>query len=154
MITTRYLHPTEEMKRSSRQALADNLDEILDTVTKENIGYVIEDANGTNDVVLCPAEWFDFCFDEDFGCIVNSALRYAIGRHTYMPSVVRNFIRKYMTVLDAKTLVVAIRDIDSELRIGELDDADEWSLLRSELQVRLDELQDKKDKHGYQRNIQ
>jgi hypothetical protein len=29
-----------------------------------------------------------------------------------------------MTVLDAKTLVVAIRDIDSELRIGELDDAD------------------------------
>ena len=86
-------------------------------------------------------EW-KICFDEDFGCIVNSALRYAIGRHTYMPGVVRNFIRKYMTVLDAKTLVIAIRDIDSELRIGELDEADEWSLLRSELQARLDEMQE------------
>ena len=36
MITTRYLHPTEEMKRISPQELAENLDEILDTVTKEN----------------------------------------------------------------------------------------------------------------------
>ena len=49
-----------------------------------------------------------------------------------------------MTVLDAKTLVVAICDIESELRIGGLDDADEWSLLRSELQVHLDELQEKR----------
>ena len=154
MIIPKYLQPLDEMKRITRQELADNFDEILETVEKDSVGYVIKDPDGKNDVVLCPADWFNFCFDDDFGCIVNSALRYAIGRHTYMPSVVRNFIRKYMTVLDAKTLVVAIRDIDSELRIGELDDADEWSLLRSELQVRLDELQEKKDKHGYQRNIQ
>ena len=94
-----------------------------------------------NDVVLCPAHWFDFCFDNDFGCIVNSALRYAIGRHTYMPGVVRDFIRKYMNVLDSRTLVVAIRDIDEELRLGDLDEANEWSLLRSELQTRLDEME-------------
>jgi hypothetical protein len=149
MIISKYLQPLDVMKRITRQELADHFDEILETVETDSIGYVVKDPEGTNDVVLCPARWFDFCFDEDFGCIVNSALRYAIGRHTYMPSVVRNFIRKYMTVLDAKTLVVAIRDIDSELRIGELDDADEWSLLRSELQVCLDELQEKKDKHGY-----
>ncbi len=144
MITPKYLQPLDQMKRITRQELVDHFDEILETVETDNIGYVIKDPEGKKDVVLCPARWFDFCFDEDFGCIVNSTLRYAIGRHTYMPSVVRNFIRKYMTVLDAKTLVVAIRDIDSELRIGELDDADEWSLLRSELQVRLDELQEKK----------
>ena len=46
MITARYLQPIEEMKRISPQELADNLDEILDTVTKENVGFVIEDANG------------------------------------------------------------------------------------------------------------
>ena len=104
--------------------------------------YVIKDPEGMNDVILCPAHWFDFCFDNDFGCIVNSALRYAIGRHTYMPGVVRDFIRKYMNVLDSRTLVVAIRDIDEELRLGDLDGANEWSLLRSELQARLDEMQD------------
>ena len=141
MIATRYLQPIEKMKRISPQELADNLDEILDTVTKENIGFVIEDANGASDVVLCPAKWFDFCYDEDFGCIINSALRYAIGRHTYMPGVVRDFIRKYKDVLDAKTLFVAIRDIDDALRIDTLDDADEWQMLRDELQVTLEHLQ-------------
>ena len=125
MIIPKYLQPLDEMKRITRQELA-----------------VIKDPDGMNDVVLCPAHWFDFCFDNDFGCIVNSALRYAIGRHTYMPGVVRDFIRKYMNVLDSRTLVVAIRDIDEELRLGGLDEANEWSLLRSELQARLDEMQD------------
>ena len=142
MITAKYLQPIEEMKRISPQELADNLDEILDTVTKENIGFVIEDANGASDVVLCPAKWFNFCYDEDFGCIVNSALRYAIGRHTYMPGVVRDFIRKYISVLDARTLTVAIRDIDAELRTGTLDEANEWQRLRDELQITLEHLQD------------
>lgn len=142
MITPKYLQPLDEMKRITRQELADNFDEILETVEKDSVGYVIKDTEGKNDVVLCPAHWFDFCFDNDFGCIVNSALRYAIGRHTYMPGVVRDFIRKYMNVLDSRTLVVAIRDIDEELRLGDLDEADEWSLLRSELHARLDEMQD------------
>ena len=142
MIIPKYLQPLDEMKRITRQELADNFDEILETVEKDSVGYVIKDPDGKNDVVLCPADWFNFCFDDDFGCIVNSALRYAIGRHTYMPSVVRNFIRKYMNVLDSRTLVVAIRDIDEELRLGDLDEANEWSLLRSELQARLDEMQD------------
>ena len=142
MIIPKYLQPLDEMKRITRQELADNFDEILDTVEKDSVGYVIKDPDGKNDVVLCPAHWFDFCFDNDFGCIVNSALRYAIGRHTYMPGVVRDFIRKYMNVLDSRTLVVAIRDIDEELRLGDLDEANEWSLLRSELQARLDEMQD------------
>ena len=142
MITARYLQPIEEMKRISPQELADNLDEILDTVTKENIGFVIEDANGASDVVLCPAKWFNFCYDEDFGCIINSALRYAIGRHTYMPGVVRDFIRKYISVLDARTLTVAIRDIDAELRTGTLDEANEWQRLRDELQITLEHLQE------------
>ena len=142
MIAAKYLQPIEEMKRISPQELADNLDEILDTVTKENIGFVIEDANGASDVVLCPAKWFNFCYDEDFGCIINSALRYAIGRHTYMPGVVRDFIRKYISVLDARTLTVAIRDIDAELRTGTLDEANEWQRLRDELQITLEHLQE------------
>ena len=146
MLIPKYLHPIDEMKRISRQELADNFDDILETVHKDNVGFVIKDDDGKPDVVLCPADWFHFCFDQDFGCIINSALRYAIGRHTYMPGVVRDFIRRYMDVLDSRTLVVAIRDIDEELRIGDLVEAEEWSLLRSELQTRLDEMQENETK--------
>jgi len=129
--------PTEEMKRISRQELADHFDEIIDTVEKENVGFIVEDPAGKNDVLLCPAHWYNYCFDDSFGCIVNSALRYAVGRHTYMPGVVREFIRKYIKVLDEKTLTVAIRDIDHALYHDESDDAEEWKKLREELRKRL-----------------
>ena len=64
-------------------------------------GIVITD-DGKKDMVLCPARWFSFQLDDDFGCVINSAVRYAIGRHTYMPGVVCNFVRKYMDVLDTR----------------------------------------------------
>ena len=82
----KYLQPLDQMERISRTVLGDQLDELLEKIDKENIGYVITD-EGKDDLVLCPAQWFSFVFDDDFGCIVNSALRYSIGRHTYMPSV-------------------------------------------------------------------
>jgi len=131
--------PTEEMKRITRQELADHFDEILETIEKDDVGFVVEDPAGKNDVLLCPAHWYNFCFDDSFGCIVNSALRYAVGRHTYMPGVVRNFIRKYKNVLDEKTLAVAIRDINDALCYGGTEDAEEWKKLRDELQKRLHE---------------
>jgi len=132
--------PTEEMKRITRQELADHFDEILETIEKDDVGFVVEDPAGKNDVLLCPAHWYNFCFDDSFGCIVNSALRYAVGRHTYMPGVVRNFIRKYKNVLDEKTLAVAIRDIDTAVCYGGAEDAEEWKKLRNELQKRLREM--------------
>ena len=78
MLIPKYLHPIDEMKRISRQELADNLDDILETVHKDNVGFVIKDDDGKPDVVLCPADWFHFCFDQDFGCIINSAVRYSL----------------------------------------------------------------------------
>ena len=129
--------PTEEMKRITRQELAEHFDEILETIEKDDVGFVVEDPAGKNDVLLCPAHWYNFCFDDSFGCIVNSALRYAVGRHTYMPGVVRNFIRKYINVLDEKTLAVAIQDIDDAPCYGGMEDAEEWKKLRDELQKRL-----------------
>lgn len=46
------------MERITRQQLADNFDDILKKVHKENIGYVILDTEGKDGQVLCPAEWF------------------------------------------------------------------------------------------------
>ena len=54
-------------------------------------------------------------FDDDFGCIINSAVRYALGRYTYMPSTVAEFVLKYLNYLDNKTISVMIYDMDEAL---------------------------------------
>ncbi len=129
----KYLKPLDTMERITRQKLCDDFDGVLDRVDKEDIGFVILDDEGKDGYVLCPARWMDYCFDDDFGCIINSALRYAISRHTYMPRVVVDFVRKYMKILDSKTIDVAIRDIDRELEWNNVDEPAMWQKLRDEL---------------------
>ena len=126
-----YLHPIDKMERISREDLCKRFDEVLDKVDKDDIGYVITDA-GKKDMILCPARWLSFQLDDDFGCVINSALRYAIGRHTYMPGIVCNFVRKYLDILDAKTIEVMIEDITTELKFG-IDREELWVGLRDEL---------------------
>ena len=77
----KFLQPLDQMERISRTDVGERLDELLEKVDQEDIGYIITD-EGKDDMVLCPARWFMYTFDDDFGCIINSALRYAIGRHT------------------------------------------------------------------------
>lgn len=48
---------------------------------------------------------------DDFGCICTCAIRYALGRMTYMPNLVQVFCMRNIDMLDTKTLKVAIRDI-------------------------------------------
>lgn len=140
----RYLKPLDTMERITRQVLCDDFDNVLDRVDKEDIGFVILDDEGKDGYVLCPARWMDYCFDDDFGCIVNSALRYAIRRHTYMPGVVADFVRKYINVLDTKTIDVAIKDIEYELEHDNVDEPDMWKGLLTELKTRLSQLYDQK----------
>ena len=53
-----------------------------------------------------------------------------------MPGVVVDFIRKYINILDTKTIEVAIEDITKELDMGNVDDPLMWEKLKSELVVR------------------
>ena len=138
------IKPLETMERITRQQFCDNFDEILDRVGQEDIGFVILNAEGKDGHVLCPARWFQIDLGDDFGCIVNSALRYAICRHTYMPSVVVEFIRKYINLLDTRTIDVAIQDIDCELKQNNVDDPEMWSKLKGELEIQLAYLHEKK----------
>ena len=130
----KYLQPIDQMARVSRAELGDRLDEILEIVNKDNVGYVITD-EGKDDLLLCPVRWFDGIFDDDFGCIVNSALRYAIGRRTYMPSVVMSFIRKHIDVLDSRTISTMISNIEREAEQETLDQRDDWMKLRDDLKT-------------------
>ncbi len=152
----KYLQPLDQMERINRTELGNRLDELMDIVDKDNVGFVITD-EGKNDLVLCPARWFPCLFDDDFGCIVNSALRYAIGRHTYMPSVVMNFVRKHLYALDSKTVFVMIEDIDRELLDEKLDYREDWLKLRDDLNIHYemmirddDKGKDSKSTHGKQ----
>lgn len=127
MVKSKINIKTEDMPHISRLELGDKLDEILDRVEKENIAFLITD-EGKKDLVLCPAIWFDPYTDLDFGLIVNSAIRYSIGRMTYMPSTVRDFTIRYMPMLDDKTVQVIIEDITKELdyRKGEMPQIEVW----------------------------
>lgn len=50
--------------------------------------------------------------DDEFGLILNCAVRYAIGRKTYMPSSVIRYITPLLDKLDDKTIDVFIQDIE------------------------------------------
>ena len=135
----KYIQPLDQMARISRTELGEKLDEILDKADKDNVGFVITD-EGKDDLVLCPIRWMKCIYDDDFGCIVNSALRYAIGRHTYMHSVVMEFVRKYLSVLDSKTICVMIEDIEREAEFETLDKRGDWLKLRDDLKTYYSEM--------------
>ena len=124
------------MERISRQHLCDNLDSILETVSQENIGFVITDA-GKDDLVLCPASWLSPLVSEGFGCIVNSAVRYSLGRDTYMPDVAVQFILDHMNLLDLRTVTVMYRDIQKALEDENLPHRETWVSLMYALETHL-----------------
>ena len=136
MCEFKYLKQLDTMERITREELCAEFDNILERVDKENIGFIILNDEGKDGYVLCPARWSDYCFDDDFGCIVNGALRYAIRSHTHMPSVVVNFVRKYINVLDTKTIDLAIKDIEYDLEHNNVDNPGIWSALLSDLKTR------------------
>ena len=60
-----------------------------------------------------------------------------------MPGVVVDFIRRYINIIDTKTIDVAIKDIDQELKQNNVHDPEMWSALKAELEARLSQLQTK-----------
>lgn len=75
---------------------------------------------------------------QDFELMMISALRYAIGRYTYMPGVTIDYICYLIPQLSAKTLFIMQRDIDEEIERykrmeRELYMAKEWQKLAEEI---------------------
>ena len=57
--------------------------------------------------------------DEDFGAVLNCAVRYCIGRQTYMPSLVICYITPLLPYLDDKTLRIFERDLSDTRYFGD-----------------------------------
>ena len=77
---------------------------------------------------------------QDFELMMIGALRYAIGRYTYMPSVTIEYIRYLIPQLSLKTLSIMQRDITEEIERyqrmeRELYMAKEWQKLAEEIGI-------------------
>ena len=75
---------------------------------------------------------------DDFELMMISALRYAIGRYSYLPGTAIEYARYLIPQLSANTLFVMKRDIDETIerykRIGhKLYMADEWEKLGEDM---------------------
>lgn len=58
-------------------------------------------------------------YDEDLGAIAICAVRYALGRESYMPGLVQDFVKRHPEIVDENVRNVMIRDINEEDRIHE-----------------------------------
>lgn len=56
--------------------------------------------------------------DDDFTCILSAAIRYTLGRETYMPSLVTGYIRPLLPYLTDKALFLFERDIREQGTMG------------------------------------
>ena len=69
--------------------------------------------------------------DNHFECVLMSAVRYCIGRRTYMPETVTSWIMGFCNgKLSQKTVGVMIRDIDEAHSLGDQCDAETWARFR------------------------
>ena len=141
-------HDPNDMEKISRQKLFDDFDNILERVEKENKGFIITD-EGKADLVLCPVNWFSIEADTDFSTIVGCALRYALGRYTYMPSTVKGFIGRHIEAITENDLNAMIRDIEDKMKYNynkEFPYKEQWLELRDNLVVEMKKREESQSK--------
>lgn len=69
--------------------------------------------------------------DDDFGALVNCAVRYCLGRCTYMPSLICDYLKPRLPLLNAKTIGCMERDIRSASFYGDECDRATWTAFLS-----------------------
>lgn len=76
---------------------------------------------------------------DDFGCILTCAVRYAIGRETYMPKLVMDYIRPMIQRISNKSLWNLIRSVKEGAEFPGYGnpniDAPEWEKFLHELRM-------------------
>lgn len=81
--------------------------------------------------------------DDYFGAVLNCAVRYALGRRSYMPYLVTSFILPLVPRLSDKTLWCLDKDIGGTENIGDVCDEECWmqllSAVRAELERRMND---------------
>lgn len=76
--------------------------------------------------------------DDDFGAVINCAIRYCLGRRTYMPGLVCGYVRPLLPYLSDKTLCCMERDIRDAPSYGDVCDVDTWMRMLVEVNAVID----------------
>lgn len=106
--------PFHDYEAITIDELKDQTNSLLNLVTEELRPLTVTMESG-KEFLLFPRELLDPLYDHDFRLILVAAMRYAMGKNTAIPLTVAQYIRRYLRLLDAKTLTLAINDIRSHL---------------------------------------
>ena len=102
------LYTVEQMK--------DDPNAVLDRIVEKQTGGVIKSEAGKH-IAMLPASWVSITEGEDFRLVLYAATEYAMGRHTYMPSVVSRFVSRHMRLLDEQTTTLLIEAIKRHMEV-------------------------------------
>ncbi len=102
--------PFQDCKSLTIDELKSQPSELLNQMTKEKQPLRVSMKDG-KEFLLFPQELLAPLCDNDFRLIVLSAMRYAMGRNTYMPLAVADYIKRHIRLLDDKFLALAANDI-------------------------------------------
>lgn len=81
--------------------------------------------------------------DWHFGMICICAIRYALGRRTYIVGVVCDYIRAKFDDIETSDLLVMIRDIKEASDLGDDCDEADWTKLRDAMEQEVEERKEK-----------
>lgn len=90
--------------------LKDNANSSLNLMAEEQRPLRVSMEN-SKEFLIFPQDLLAPLYDLDFRLILIAAMRYAMGRNTYMPMVVADYIKRHIHLLDDKFLVLAADDI-------------------------------------------
>lgn len=106
--------PFQDYASISVDDLKDQANSLLNLVTEEQRPLRVCTNHG-KEFLLFPQDMLAPISDPDFRLILLSAMRYAMGRKTHMPSVVAGYIKRHLQLLDDKFLTLAADDIRQHL---------------------------------------
>ena len=108
------VNPCQNYGSVTIDGLKEQTSNLLDLVTKEQRPLRVCMNNG-KEFLLFPQDLLAPICDSDFRLNLLSAMRYAMGRNTYMPAVVSDYIKRHIRFLDDKFLALAADDIRRHL---------------------------------------
>ena len=106
--------PFQDYASISIDDLKDQANRLLNLVTEEQRPLRVFMNNG-KEFLLFPQDMLAPISDPDFRLILLSAMRYAMGRKNLMPSVVADYIKRHLQLLDDKFLTLTVDDIRQHL---------------------------------------
>ena len=102
--------PFDQYESITLNDLKDQTNSLLNLVTEEPRPLRVSMKNG-KEFMMFPRDLLAPLYDHDFRLILIAAMRYAMGRSTYMPTVVVDYLKRHIQLLDDKFLALASDDI-------------------------------------------